>query len=210
MFTVIAMVRWVTRKSGCLLGLLWCACAPFQAQPLDAVQLTESGQITVAGHSTAYRIRRLPISSFPDLPDGVADLLNQRGCLIPQTYQAHRPENVIHASLERPGSSDWAVLCSAQGTVSLLVCFASNPSQLLVLASAPETQRLQAHDLTGVLGFNWGIDPASPKHIHEDQIGMEHRPPLLDHDALADSIIEVHTVYHFFSRDAWTVLDVPN
>jgi hypothetical protein len=79
-----------------------------------------------------------------------------------------------------------------------------------VLASAPEAQRLQAHDLTGVLGFNWGIDPASPQHIHEDQIGMEHRPPLLDHDALADSVLDHRTVYHFYLRNAWTVLDVPN
>jgi hypothetical protein len=137
-------------------------------------------------------------------------LLNQRGCLIPQTYQAHRPENVIHASLERPGSSDWAVLCSAQGTVSLLVSFASAPSDLIVLASEPETRRLQSHDLTGVLGFNWGIDPASPQHIREDQIGMEHRPPMLDHDALADSVLDHHTVYHFYLGNAWTVLDVPN
>jgi hypothetical protein len=185
---------------------------PDPAQTVRQVppQLNESGRTVVAGQSTPYRIRRLPVSSFPDLPEGVADLLNQRGCLIPQTYQAHRPENVIHASLERPGSSDWAALCSVQGTVSLLVSFASAPSQLLVLASEPEMQRLQPHDLTGVLGFNWGIDPASPRHIHEDQIGMEHRPPLLDHDALADSVLDHRTVYHFYMRNAWTVLDVPN
>src|ERR1035437_2349036 len=209
MFTVIAMVRWVTRKSGCLLGLLLCACAPFQAQPPDTVQLTESGQITVAGHSTAYRIRRLPISSFPDLPDGVADLLNRRGCLIPQTYQAHRPENVIHASLERAGSSDWAVLCSSRGPVSLLVFFSRTPAELAILATAQETERLQSHDSTGVLGFNWGIDPASPERIHQAQTGMEHRPPPLDHDALADSVIDRRTVYRFYSKSVWTLLEMP-
>ena len=30
---------------------------------------------------------------------------------------------------------------------------------------------------------------------------MEHRPPLLDHDALADSIIEKSTVYHFYAKE---------
>ena len=181
---------------------------------LGTAQLTESGQIVVAGHSTPYLIRHLPVSSFPELPPGVADLLNQRGCLIPQTYQAHHPENVVHASLERAGSSDWAVLCSAGGTVSLLVFFGSKSSQglgqLLVLASAPETQRLQAHDPSGVLGFNWGIDPASPLQVREAQTGMEHRPPRIDHDALADSVVDYRTVYHFFAKNAWIVLAMPD
>ena len=176
------------------------------AQPPPA-QLTESGQIVVGGRSTPYLIRHLPVSSFPELPAGFQELLNRRGCLIPQTYEAHGPENVIHASLERAGSSDWAVLCSTQGTVSLLVFFASTPAQLVVLASAPETERLQAHDPSGVLGFNWGIDPASPGQVREAQTGMEHRPPQLDHDALADSVIDRRTVYRFYARKAWTVLE---
>jgi hypothetical protein len=156
----------------------------------------------------------LPISSFPDLPDEVAGLLIRRGCMIPQTYDAHHPENVVHASLERTGSSDWAVLCSAKGTVSLLVFFTSGGSQghgqPLVLASSPETEHLQAHDPSGVLGFNWGIDPASPAQVREAQTGLEHRPPRLDHDALADSLIEHRTVYHFFAKSAWTLVEMPD
>ena len=60
----------------------------------------------------------------------------------------------------------------------------------MVLASAAETDRLQAHGATNVLGFNWGIDPASPEVIHDAQFGMKHPPPRLDHDALADSVID--------------------
>jgi hypothetical protein len=173
-------------------------------------QLTESGQVVQAGHSTPYLIRRLPVSSFPELPATVVGFLNRRSCLIPQTYEAHRPENVVHASLERAGSSDWAVLCSAQGTVSLLVFFSDTPAQFVVLASAPETVRLQVHDATGVLGFNWGIDPASPERIHQAQSGMEHRPAFADHDALADSVVDRRTVYHFYAKSAWTLVDLPN
>ena len=188
-----------------------CACslAPSQ-QPAPSAQLTESGQIVVAGFSTPYLIRRLPVSSFPEVPASIKELLKQRGCMIPQTYAAHHPENVVHASLERAGSSDWAVLCSVQGTVSLLVFFASNPAQLVVLASASETERLQAHDPTGVLGFNWGIDPASPAQIREAQTGLEHRPPRLDHDALADSVVEHRTIYHFYAKSAWTLIEMPD
>ncbi len=130
--------------------------------------------------------------------------------MIPQTYEAHRPENVVHASLERAGSSDWAVLCSVQGTVSLLVFFGDKPAQLMVLASSPETTRLQKHDSTGVLGFNWGIDPASPEQIHEAQSGMENRSPLFDHDALADSVVDRRTIDHYYARSGWTLVDLPN
>jgi len=195
-----------------MLSGLFCACAlvPAQAQQPPPAQLTESGQIVVDGRSAPYLIRHLPVSSFPDLPAAVAELLNRRGCLIPQTYEAHHPENVVHASLERAGSSDWAVLCSAEGTVSLLVFFTSTPEQFKVLASAPETQRLQTHDPSGVLGFNWGIDPASPERIREAQSGLERRAPRLDHDALADSVVDRRTVFHFYSRSAWALLEMPD
>ena len=143
------------------------------------------------------------------IPAEFAALLNRRGCLIPQTYEAHQPENVLHASLERAGSLDWAVLCSSEGTVSLLVYFSSTPTNLQTLAAAPETERLQPHDASGILGFNWAIDPATPQQIRTAQIGLLHRPALVDHDALADSLIDRHTVYHFYLKSAWIVLEMP-
>jgi hypothetical protein len=177
---------------------------------LNQAPLVESGQIMVDGHPTPYLIRHLPISSFPDLPPAIQQQLDHRGCLIPQTYEAHSPENVVHASLERPGSSDWAILCSAQGTVSLLVFFGDGSSQPFTLASAPETERLQTHDPSGILGFNWGIDPATPEQVHDAQLPMRHPPPRLDHDALADTLVDRHTVYHFYLKSAWIVLEMPD
>ncbi len=199
------------RKVACLLGVLLCACSllPAQKPAPSLAQLDVSGHIVVAGHSIPYLIRHLPVSSFPELPAEFAALLNRRGCLIPQTYEAHQPENVIHASLERPGSSDWAVLCSERGSVSLLVYFSSPPDKMMVLSAAPETERLQAHDPSGVLGFNWGIDPASPEQIREAQAGLLYRPAPVDHDALADSLVDRHTIYHYYLNGAWIVLEMP-
>lgn len=178
-----------------------------QAGP--AAPFVETGKINFEGREMRYRIRNLPVSSFPDLPAPIADALTARGCVIPQTYQAHRPENVIHASLERAGSSDWAVLCLAQDRVSLLVFFASgSPDRPQVLAEAAKADRLQPHDSNGELGFNWGIDPASPKRVHEAQAGMSHRPPPPDHDCLADSIIDQKTVYHLYRDGSWEKVDV--
>jgi hypothetical protein len=179
------------------------------AQSFQPSSLVETGQVSIAGREVSYRIRNLPVSSFPELPHAVVETLMARKCLIPQTYEAHRPENVVHASLERPGSSDWAVLCSAQGKVSLLIFFASaSPTQPTVLAEAAMIDRLQAQDLSGVLGFNWGIDPASPKRIHEAQAGMEHRPVPPDHDCLADTTVDHQTVYHLYRDGAWEKVDV--
>lgn len=182
---------------------------PQTEEPPIPPRLTETGNIVVAGRSVPYLIRRLPVSSFPNLPDAIAGVLNGRGCMIPQTYQAHRPENVVHASLERVGTTDWAVLCSANGTVTLLVFFASDPEEPMALASTLEMESLATHDRSGVLGFNWGIDPASPKRVREAQAAMEHHPPMLDHDALADTVLEKSTVYHFYSKNEWTMVDLP-
>lgn len=204
-----------TQMWGCAAVVAALASFAAQAQsPLSQVQpgqgdFTELGQITQGGEAVAYVIHRLPPNAFPELPAQVALELTQRGCMIPQTYEAHRPENVVHASLERPGSSDWAVLCSAHGEVSLLVFFASAPEKPMTLATAPETERLQSHDGRKSLGFDWGIDPASPQQVHDAQSGMDHRPPRIDHDALGDSVIEVRTKYHFFTQGRWTLLDMP-
>lgn len=184
--------------------------APGHAQAAQqAMSLKETGHVDVGGRSVPYLIRRLPVSSFPDLPMAIQNELVERGCMIPQTYQAHRPENVVRASLEHAGSADWAVLCASHGTVSLLVFFASAPDQPIQLASAEETSRLQPHNPSGVLGFNWGIDPASPQQVHDSQAGMDRRAAPLDHDALADSVIDRATVYHYYNGQKWTVLNGP-
>ena len=177
------------------------------AQQSDSGNLNTSGKITIDGRPTPYIIRRLPPSSFPQLPPAIQESLTNRGCLIPQTYEAHQPENVVHASLQRAGSSDWALLCSVNGTASLLVFLSSDYAVPVTLSSAPETERLQSHGSTGALGFNWAIDAATPQSVHEAQLGMRHPPPRIDHDALADSVIDQRTVYHFYSNNAWTLLD---
>jgi hypothetical protein len=189
-----------------VLSLSCCTVTRIHSQDSFASPLDTSGQTVIDGRSQPYLVRHLPVNAFPQLPLAVQSQLNRRGCLIPQTYEAHRPENVVHASFEQHGSSDWAVLCSVSGTVSLLV-FLSSSSDPTVLATAPEISRLQAYGSSNILGFNWGIDPASPEQIHEAQLNMRHPPPRVDHDALADSVVEGPTLYRYYSRNTWTILD---
>ena len=181
--------------------------AAYPQTDLTAGTLTR-GKLYVSGHEIPFVIRRLPVSSFPELPEKIAAQLETLGCMIPQTFQAHRPENVVRGSLERAGSSDWAVLCSAEGTVKLMVFFESSPTSPITLASEKELARLETHDPSGVMGFAWGIDPVSPSQVHDAQSGLKrNHPSKLDHDALADVFVERTVVFHFFSKNAWRVIE---
>jgi hypothetical protein len=204
------MVMFCRRSRLVLLMLLVSACAAAQEPGAGLESLVTRGEATVRGQIHRYVVRHLPPASFPDLPEAVAGELAARGCLIPQTYQARRPENVVQGSFGRAGSSDWAVLCSVKGMVSLLVFFDGATAKPGVVATAAETQRLRVHESGGELGFDWGIDAASPQTIHDAQIGLSPRPARLDHDAVADSVVDGKTVYRYFSSGKWAVLEMPD
>jgi hypothetical protein len=193
-----------------VLAVVACCDSPLTAQgpELQAIDaFSTSGQVTVNGQARPYRVEHLPPSSFPALPTAVVAELNRRGCVIPQTYEAHGPENVIHGSFHGAGTTDWAVLCSVHGTVSLLAFFDGAAESPEVLATAAETSRLELNNGSGKLEFDWGIDVATPELVHEAQTGMRRRPAKLTHDAVADSVIDGPTVYHFYSGNTWTTVE---
>lgn len=178
------------------------------AQMPDA-RMVEHGSVTANGKATPYLIRRLPVSTFTELPATVAAELTKRDCMIPQSYQAHRAENVVHGSFEGVGTSDWAALCSADGKVRLLVFFASAPGAPMTLNSADEKALLEPHDPSGVLGFDWGLDAATPEQVHEAQAGLEHRPAAPTHDAVALTWIDHSTDYRLYEKGHWVALEMP-
>ena len=118
--------------------------------------LNESGKSSSTADSTPYLIRHLPVSSFPSCRPPSRIALNRRGCLIPQTYEAHQPENVVHASLEHAARPTGPSSVLSMATVSLLVFFASNRrrpggARLRAGDRAPAVSRSQAtsSDSTG-------------------------------------------------------------
>ena len=196
------MKRWKSISQWMVLLPFVCAATPLCAQM--NVEVVARGSVRIDGKVEQYSFRRLPVSSFPELPPEVATALLQRGCMIPQTWQAHRPENVIHGSFRQNGSEDWAVLCSVRGETLLLVFFAqASPQHPQELAQWTEQSRLQRHDPSGVLGFNWGIDAASPEQFRDALAGEDNPPALPDHDAIADSVIDRKTIYHLYRQGKW-------
>jgi hypothetical protein len=159
----------------------------------------EAGLASLPGRPyVAYRIRLLPVSSFPQLPSVVSQQLDEMGCMIPQTYEAREPENVIHGSFEKKGSSDWAALCSADQVTTLYVFFQSDLANPIPLRHQPDSQWL---------GVEWSLDYGSAW-------GIARRPPRLmpyadhaDHDGIEDAFIERSSTVHYFKEGHWTTID---
>jgi hypothetical protein len=152
----------------------------------------------------AYRIRLLPVSSFSDLPVAMAAELNRRGCMIPQSFEAKEPENVIHGAFRAPGSHDWAALCSVQQTTTLYVFFGGEADSPTALRSQPDAAWLGAEPGSAVAGSAWGIAVRSAAELRATP--ALHRGSAADHDAIDDARLERSLAIHYFEAGRWVIL----
>lgn len=159
----------------------------------------EAGFAEIGGQShVAYSIRLMPVSSFPQLPGVVAKELDAMGCMIPQTYEAREPENVIRGSFERKGSTDWAALCSVRGVTTLYVFFASNLAHPIALRSQADSVWL---------GREWGEGYGSAWGISTRPSRLMPTKENADHDGIEDAFVERSRVVHYFKEGHWATLD---
>jgi len=165
----------------------------------------ESGSVLSSdGKPVTYRIRLLPISSFPNLPAPVAAELKRRGCMIPQSFEAKEPENVIHGAFRAPGSSDWAALCSFEETTTLYVFFAGQPESPVALRSQPDSAWLGGEPGSDVSGSAWGISVRTAAELRSTP--ALRRGVTIDHDAIDDARLERSLAIHYFESGHWTNL----
>jgi hypothetical protein len=171
-----------------------------QVNPPPQTEQTETGPAHLPGRPwVAYRIRLLPVSSFPQLPAPVSQQLVQKGCLIPQTYEAREPENVIHGSFEKKGSDDWATLCSVNRVTTLYVFFQSNLANPIPLRHQPDSEWL---------GVEWSLDYGSAWGIATHPARLLQPKDSADHDGIDDAFVEKSTSIHYFENGRWTTRDV--
>jgi hypothetical protein len=128
----------------------------------------------------------------------VAQQLEQKGCMIPQTYEAREPENVIHGSFEKKGSEDWAALCSVRGTTTLYVFLQSNLANPIPLRHQPDSQWL---------GVEWSLDYGSAWGIATRPARLMPGSASAEHDGIEDAFIEQSSTIHYFQNGRWTTLD---
>lgn len=179
---------------------------PARAQnPLPNTERLESGELrSPSGAILHYRIRLLPLASFPALPPAVAAQLSRRRCMIPQTFEARQPENVIHGDFRAPGSGDWAALCSVSGSTTLYVFFSSQFDSPIALRTQPDTLWLGAEPGSLVDGSAWGIATLTLAQLRSSpQLRLA---PSLDHDAIDDAHLEHSDVLRYFQSGSWTTL----
>lgn len=188
--------------------------APAPASNLSAAQRaaaagtseqTESGELHLSGGRTqSYRIRLLPVAAFPQTPSGVAAELVRRGCLIPQSFEAQGPENLIHGAFREAGSDDWAALCSQGGWTTLYVFFAGAYNAPVALRRQADTVWLGAEPGSAVCGSAWGIATRRLADLRASR-SIE-RPAALDHDAIDDARLEQSVTVRYYTAGRWLVL----
>jgi hypothetical protein len=177
----------------------------FQAPILNTERI-ETGELRSAtGATVTYRIRLLPIASFPDLPAAIADELNRRQCMIPQSFEAKQPENVIHGAFRASGSSDWAALCSSRGATTLYVFFAGQFESPIALRSQSDSAWLEAEPGSSTYGSSWGIAVRSTAELRASP--QLHRGATLDHDAIDDARLERSLIVHYYQAGRWLDLN---
>src|SRR5271167_4929087 len=85
-------------------------------------------------------VRRLRVENYPELPSGVAAVLQSRHCTIPQPNKDGPARNVIKGEFLRKGLKGWAVLCSSGSKSSILVFRNNNDSSPDEIAESPDHQ----------------------------------------------------------------------
>lgn len=173
--------------------------------PATAGERVETGRFRAAdGHEESYRIRLLPVSSFPQLPEQVAAQLERMHCMIPQTFEAQQPENVIEGAFHAPGSSDWAALCSVDGTTTLHVFFAGHYDTPEPLRSQADTLWLGAQPGSSIYGSAWGIAVRRAGDLRASR--SLHVSGNIEHDGIEDAHIEHSATVHYWQAGKWQTL----
>ncbi|HEX3436433.1 MAG TPA: hypothetical protein VHT24_06660 [Pseudacidobacterium sp.] len=186
---------------------VFAVCTRAQTTMRDTEQ-TETGQIQTAQGMRGYKIRLLPVASFPNLPQNIAAQLSLLHCMIPQTFEAHRPENVIHGAFERRGSSDWAALCSHDGSIDLLAFFQSSPEKPFTLVTHRATERMGAETPSSMMGSAWGISTIPLEGLMHTPGIHEHGP--FDHDGIEDDYVERSSTVRYYRNGSWLALEGNN
>jgi hypothetical protein len=152
----------------------------------------------------ARNIRRLPVDAFPQLPDRVARVLRGRRCEIPQAPD-HAPHNVIRGEFFERGQAGWAVLCSVEGSSTLLVFRSDRDESPVALATSEDSSYLQGG--VGTIDFSHGIEGVDRGYIVRHAQPGAPRPKFeIDHAGIDDAFLGKGSRIWYFERGSWLQL----
>ena len=156
----------------------------------------------------ARQIVRLPPAAFPELPRAVVGELQRRRCTIPQPYRnpGAPGRNVIRGSFAKPGQTDWAVLCSVNGSSSILVFWngsARNPAEI---APQKDSGFLQSYGEDRIV-YSRDLGTAGRDYVLERfRAYGGPTPPPMDHLGVNDFFVGKASIVRYFYQGKWLEL----
>jgi hypothetical protein len=161
------------------------------------------------GDDAEKQILRLDPSEFRELPKDALEELKSRGCKVPQSFGLNTPHNVIRGSFANNAQNDWAVVCSKDGSSSILV-FWGGPvrcSSEIQFGKGKDRELLQGIGYQKI-GYSRAIHTIEGKRILEDheKYGLGELPPI-DHDGIVDEFLEKYDVVYYCYKDNWVRLN---
>lgn len=150
--------------------------------------------------------RRLRVENYPELPSGVAAVLESRRCTIPQPSQDGPARNVIQGEFFRKGQKGWAVLCSSGGKSSILVFRNNYDSSPDEIAESPDN-RFLIDTWQGETVYSREISAVDQKFIlrHYRAYGGP-KPPAIDHNGIDDAFLEKASITWYCRNNKWVQL----
>jgi hypothetical protein len=151
-------------------------------------------------------IVRLPPSAFPELPVVVRAELERRGCTIPQLKKGAALSNVIHGQFAVRGRTDWAVLCSVQGSSSILVFQKGAERNPASLSEENDFGCLQGSNPDDYV-FGRMIAVVGKDFImkHYEAYGGP-TPPPISHEGIDDAVYEKGSAVKYLYSGKWITL----
>lgn len=151
-------------------------------------------------------VRRLRVENFPELPSGVAAVLQSRRCTIPQPNKDGPTRNVIQGEFFGKEQKGWAVLCSSGGKSSIQVFrndYDSSPDEI---AESPDSRFLIV-TWQGWTVYSREISAVDRKFVlrHYRAYGGP-KPPPIDHNGIDDAFLEKASVIWYLYNGKWMLL----
>ena len=190
------------------LALILCAgngVAQISPKALDVADGAESvlAAFLALLDSADQQVVRLSPTDFQELPTNVRAELQRRGCTIPQVPMVEGHHNVIKGEFEKPGQTDWAVLCSVRRVSSILIFWNGSTETLTSLAEMKDIDRLQSWT-EGRIVYSRLIRPVGKSFIDEHYAGFGGpTPPPIDHQGVDDAFWGKASGVHYLFQGSW-------
>lgn len=150
--------------------------------------------------------RRLRVENYPELPSGVAAVLQSRSCTIPQPHKDGPARNVIRGEFFRKRQKGWAVLCSSGGKSSILVFRNDHDRSPDEIAKDTDSHFL-IDTPQGWTSYSREISAVDRKFIfyHYRAYGGPEPPPI-DHKGIDDAFLEKASITWYWYNGKWMQL----